>query len=91
MKIVKTEEGISYEINEPMAKAEAVKGAIIAAMTKENVQPEEVLPVLGEAVIEFLVIIAKVTEVDELSLIKCFGEGIYTAQVELKNSEDDED
>lgn len=91
MKIVKTEEGISYEINEPTAKAEAVKDAIIAVMTKENVQPEEVLPVLGEAVIEFLVIMAKVTEVDELSLIKCFGEGIYTAQVELKNSEDDED
>lgn len=91
MKIAKTEEGIAYEINEPTAKAEAVKDAIIAAMTKENVQPEEVLPVLGEAVIEFLVLMAKVTDVDELSLIKCFGNAIYTAQVELKNSENDED
>lgn len=87
MKIEKTENGIAYEINEPTAKAEAIKEAIIAAMTKEQVQPEEVLPVLGEAVIEFLVVIANVTGVDELSLIKCFGEAIVTAQVELNKTE----
>lgn len=87
MKIIKTENGIECQINEPTAKAVAVRDAIIDTMKKENVQPEEVLPVLGEAVIEFLVIMAGVTGVDEISLIKCFGEGIVTAQIEVTRKE----
>ena len=50
-----------------------------------KVNGDEVLPVLGEAVVEFLIVIAKACDEDELELIRCFGEGIVTAEVELKN------
>ena len=84
LKIEKTEEGMDCHIDGPTEKAAIVRDAIIYAMKEMNVDDDEVLPVLGEAVIEFLIVIAKVCDEDELELIKCFGEGIVTAEVELK-------
>ena len=83
-KIEYDEQGVTCHIVEPTEKAAQVKDAIIRSMRLADVKPEEVLPVLGEAVIEFLIVIAKACNVDELELIRSFGEGIYTAQVELK-------
>ena len=71
-------------IDGPTEKAAIVRDAIIHAMQEMNVKGDEVLPVLGEAGIEFLIVIAKACDEDELELIKDFGEGIVTAQVELK-------
>ena len=84
LKIEKTEEGMDCHIDGPTEKAAIVRDAIIYAMTDMKVNGDEVLPVLGEAVIEFLIVIAKACDEDELELIKCFGEGIVTAEVELK-------
>ena len=85
LKIEKTKEGMDCHIDGPTEKAAIVRDAIIYAMTEMKVESDEVLPVLGEAVIEFLIVIAKACNEDELELIRSFGEGIYTAQVELKN------
>ena len=84
LKIEKTKEGMNCHIDGPTEKAAIVRDAIIYAMQEMKVESEEVLPVLGEAVIEFLIVIAKACDEDELELIKDFGEGIVTAQVELK-------
>ena len=85
LKIEKTEEGMDCHIDGPTEKAAIVRDAIIYAMKEMKVNGDEVFPVLGEAVIEFLIVIAKACDEDEQELIKCFGEGIVTAEVELKN------
>ena len=85
LKIEKDDDGMTCHIDGETAKAAAVRDAIIRTMRDTGVDGDEVLPVLGEAVIEFLIVIAKACGEDELELIKSFGEGIYTAQVELKN------
>ena len=85
LKIEKTKEGMECHIDGPTEKAAIVRDAIFYAMKEMNVNGDEVLPVLGEAVVEFLIAIAKACDENELELIKCFGEGIVTAEVELKN------
>ena len=85
LKIEKNDEGMTCHIDGEPAKAAAVRDAIIRTMRVMDVKGDEVMPVLGEAVIEFLIVIAKACNEDELQLIRSFGEGIYTAQVELKN------
>ena len=74
------------EFQRPVIRAlhTVVYAAIIYAMKEMKVNGDEVLPVLGEAVVEFLIVIAKACDEDELELIRCFGEGIVTAEVELK-------
>ena len=84
LKIEKTKEGMECHIDGPTEKAAIVRDAIFYAMTEMKVNGDEVLPVLGEAVVEFLIVIAKACDEDELELIKCFGEGLVTAEVELK-------
>ena len=84
LKIEKNAEGMDCHIDGPTEKAAIVRDAIIYAMKEIKVNGDEVLPVLGEAVVEFLIVIAKACDEDELELIKCFGEGIVTAEVELK-------
>lgn len=85
LKIEKNDDGMTCHIDGETAKAAAVRDAIIRTMRVMDVKGDEVMPVLGEAVIEFLIVIAKACNEDEMELIRSFGEGIYTAQVELKN------
>ena len=82
--IEKNEKEMVCHIDGPTEKAAIVRDAIIYAMKEMKVNGDEVLPVLGEAVVEFLIVIAKACDEDELELIRCFGEGIVTAEVELK-------
>jgi hypothetical protein len=84
LKIEKNAEGMDCHIDGPTEKAAIVRDAIFYAMKEMDVNGDEVLPVLGEAVVEFLIVIAKACDEDELELIRCFGEGIMTAEVELK-------
>ena len=84
LKIEKNEKEMVCHIDGPTEKAAIVRDAIIYAMQEMNGKGDEVLPVLGEAGIEFLIVIAKACDEDELELIKDFGEGIVTAQVVLK-------
>lgn len=86
-KIEYDEQGMTCHIVEPTEKAAQVKDAIIRSMRLADVKAEEVLPVLGEAVIEFLEVIANAVGEDPVELVHCFGEGIYNAQLELKETE----
>jgi hypothetical protein len=82
--IEKNEKEMVCHIDGPTEKAAIVRDAIFYAMKEMNVNGDEVLPVLGEAVVEFLIAIARACDENELELIRCFGEGIVTAEVELK-------
>lgn len=82
-KIEYDEQGVTCHIVEPTEKAAKVKDAIIRSMRLADVKPEEVLPVLGEAVIEFLDVVANAVGVDPVELVHCFGDGIYNAQIEI--------
>ena len=86
-----TEEGVTYSVTEPTEKAEALMKSIGITMETYCVQPDEVLPVLGEAVIRFLTVMANVIECDPLELVKSFGEGIYKAELEFYKNEDEDE
>lgn len=82
-KIEYDEQGMTCHIVEPTEKAAQVKDAIIRSMRLADVKAEEVLPVLGEAVIEFLEVVANAVGADPVELVHCFGDGIYNAQMEI--------
>ena len=90
-KKVKTEDVETYIIEEPTEKSQVLLRAITDGIVQAGVQSDEVLPVLGEAVIRFLTCVAEVSGIEPLSLIKSFGEGIYTAELEFheKGGRDD--
>ena len=84
MKVTKTKDETIYEATEPSEKAMAVRDAIIDACIEQNVYPEDIYPVLGEAIICLLVFTAQVLGYDEESYVHNFGEGLATCEVKLK-------
>ena len=86
-----TEEGVTYTITEPTEKADEVAKAIGIMMKQVGVQPDEVLPVLGEAVIRFLTAVANVMGYEPIELVKVFGEGLYTAELEYNKIKDEDE
>lgn len=80
---VEHEDSVEYFIDEPTEKAAYVTSAIALAFKEANIKPEEVMPVLGEAIIQLLTHIANLSGYEPLSLIKSFGEGIVTAEIEF--------
>lgn len=80
---IEHEDSVEYRINEPTLKAAIVTDSILEAFKSAGVDAEEVLPVLGEAVIRLLSSIANLSGYEPLSLIKSFGEGIVTAEIEF--------
>ena len=87
MKKKETKDGIEYTIEGPTKAAQDLKNEIIKSMAASRVKGDEVLPVLGEAVIEVLITISNIVGDDPMGLIKCFGEAIYTAELALKKKE----
>ena len=87
MKVTKTKDEIIVEGTEPSAKAMAVRDAIIDACIEQNVYPEEIYPVLGEAIVSLLAFTAQVLGYDEESYLHNFGEGLATCK--LKEQEDE--
>ena len=81
---VEHEDSVEYTITEPTQKATYVTSAIVLAFKEANVEPEEVMPVLGEAIIQLLTHIANLSGYEPLSMIKSFGEGIMTAEIEFE-------
>ena len=84
MKITKTKDEIIVEGTEPSEKAMAVRDAIIDACIEQNVYPEEIYPVLGEAIVSLLASTAQVLGYDEESYVHNFGEGLATCELEFK-------
>ena len=63
----------------------ALRDAILDCMSKQNVAPQDVLTVLGGGCIRFLVPIADLFGYGEKEIVKAFGEGLLTAEIELNN------
>ena len=84
MKITETKDKIIYEGIEPSEKAMAVRDAIIDACIEQNVYPEEIYPILGEAIVRLLTITAQILGYDEESYVHNFGEGLATCELEFK-------
>lgn len=81
---VEHKDSVEYFIDKPTEKAAFVTKAIVDAFMKAKVDPEEVMPVLGEAIIQLLTHIANLSGYEPLSMIKSFGEGIVTAEIEFR-------
>lgn len=79
------EEMITYSTNGPTEVAQEICKAMICIMSDHNVQPHEILGVLGESVVGFLVTIAEPLGYDKREIIKDFGKGMITADVKFKD------
>lgn len=84
MKVTETKDTIIVEGTEPSEKAMAVRDAIIDACIEQNVYPEEIYPVLGEAIVSLLASTAQILGYDEESYVHNFGEGLVTCKLEFK-------
>ena len=72
-----------YTVEKSTNKAVSIVKALIYAMLESGVEPEEVLPVLGEAVIRFLIPMAETMGYDRKEIVKVFGQGLATAEIVL--------
>jgi len=90
MKKRKTKNGVAYEIVEPTETAVDLSLAIYKIMRDNDVQPEDVLPVLGEAVIRFLVPLASKFGCNEKELVKLFGKGLIEAEFDFCRVKEEE-
>ena len=84
MKVTETKDVMVCEATEPSEKAMAVRDAIIDACIEQNVYPEEIHPVLGEAIVSLLAFSAQILGYDEESYVHNFGEGLATCKLQFK-------
>ena len=84
MKVTKTKDETIYEATEPSEKAMAVRDAIIDACSEQYISPEEIYPILGEAIVHLLICCAQTLGYDEVSYVHSFGEGLATCDLEFK-------
>ena len=78
------EEMTTYSTNGPTEVAQEIGKAIICIMSEHDVQPHEILGVLGESVVGFLVTIAEPLGYDKREIIKDFGESMIKADIKFK-------
>ena len=86
MKVIENEGSKTYVIEGPTDKATVVLEVITDSMESAGVEPEEVMPVLGEAVIRFLYCVAEVAGYEPMEIVKAFGEGSATAELEYEKA-----
>lgn len=86
MKVIENVGGKTYVIEGPTDKATVVLEAIFDGMESAGLEYKEVMPVLGEAVIRFLCCIAKIAGCEPMDMVKSFGEGIATAELEYEKA-----
>lgn len=84
-KKIEKEDGVTYVINKPTVKADIVYGGLMDAMQRAGVQPDEVMPVLGEVMVHLLSGVAEFMGYEPMSMIRSFGNGIATCEIEFKN------
>lgn len=84
---IEHKDSVEYIINEPTEKAAFVAACIAEGFKAAHVEPEETMPVLGEAIIQLLTHIADLCGYEPLSMIKSFGQGIVTAEIEFREYE----
>lgn len=82
---------VEYTINEPSEKALIISDALFDACKKVNLNPEEVYPILGEAIIRTLIPVADALGYDRNSYVHCFGKGLATVEMEFNNEHGDDE
>lgn len=73
----------TYSTNGSTEVAQEISKAIICIMSEHNVKPHEILGVLGESVVNFLIIVSEPLGYDKLKIIKDFGQGLVDAEITL--------
>ena len=87
MKKQRNEDSTTYTIESPSEIGLQIAEGIFKTMADNNTQPGDVLPVLGEAVVRFLVMIAEPIGYDRNEIVNIFGEGIVNAKIEFKSKD----
>lgn len=80
----KNEGSTTYTIESPSKAGMKIANQIFSTMAKNEVEPDEILPILGEAVVRFLATIAEPLGYEKEELVHAFGDGIANAEIEFK-------
>ena len=91
MKKKELADGVEYTINEPSEKALIISDALCDVCKKVELHPDEIFPILGEAIIRTLIPVADTLGYDRNSYIHCFGKGLATVEMEFNNEHDDDE
>ena len=83
MKKKRNENGTTYTIDSPSDLGGVISESIFKEMADNEVLPDEVLPILGEAVVRFLMMVAEPLGYEKKEIVKVFGEGLVGADIEL--------
>lgn len=83
MKKKRNENCTTYTIDSPSDLGGVISESIFKAMADNRVMPDEVLPILGESVVRFLMMVAEPLGYEKKEIVKVFGEGLATAEIEL--------
>lgn len=81
MKKVKNEDSTTYTIESRTEVSKEISSHIFQTMIDNKVKTDEVLPLLGDAVANFLMSIAMQLGYEEKEIVKVFGEGLANAEI----------
>lgn len=75
----------SYEFDALSEQSQIVIEHIIDGLIEANVKPQDVLPILADSCIRFLVAISEDIGYDRNEIAKVFGEGIANVKLEFED------
>lgn len=84
MKDVVLKEMRSRTVNAPTPTALKIARSILGVMVEDDVNPEEVLFVLGESIVNVLIPLAEPLGYDKEEIVRIFGEGLCSSKIEFK-------
>ena len=76
----------TYEIESQTGVGVELSEQIFDTMANSQVQPDEVLATLGEAVVRFLMMVAEPLGYEKKEIVKVFGEGLTNAEIEFEGN-----
>jgi hypothetical protein len=75
----------SYEFDSVSEQSQIVVKHIIDGLIEANVAPQDVMPILADSCIRFLVAISEDVGYDRNEIAKVFGEGIANVKLEFED------
>lgn len=77
-----------YHIEEFTENGKAVGDAIMTALYQNDVELDDVMPVLAEGLTRVLFALSKVFDCDPVEFVHGFGEAIATCNIEIKKGKE---
>ena len=71
----------SRTLKTPTVEATHLLNAMVESMADDRIDPQDVLFVLGEAVIRFLIASAEILDCEPKEMVKVFAEGLANAEI----------